>query len=163
MISCLLYSYTGWSRPPVSCRCIATGRSLIEIQNQLHPLNISPTKIWENYFQLCETPQNCTIDGVEVGFGRFSYVKVGRAIPYSKGTPTILVKWVFNYCHLYVQGSQKCIGTSKTIALHPYPTSEDYQISFQSCLLHMLQENVGYGHNPPILLLMLNVYQKPQM
>lgn len=47
---------------------------------------------------------NGSFEGVGVGFGKNSYVKVGRAVPNSKGlwTHAILVKRVFNYWHLFV-------------------------------------------------------------
>lgn len=98
--------------------CIAIVRSLMDVQIICNPLfrphihipvlyirysiHISNTKIRENYFQLSETPLNGACKGVEVGFGNFSCVKVGRAISHSKGLCiyTILVKTLFNYCHL---------------------------------------------------------------
>lgn len=44
-----------------------------------------------------------------------------------------------------VQVTSKCtnIGTLNIIALHPFPTSEDYQIVFQNYSKHTLQENMG--------------------
>lgn len=43
-----------------------------------------PQRIHKNYFQLRETYQNGTFEGMGVGFGNCSYVKVGRGIHHSK-------------------------------------------------------------------------------
>lgn len=63
-----------------------------------------PRSLQENNFLIRETPQNGNLGGRGVGFGKFSYVKVGHATPNSKGhcTLTIFVKRVLNYCHSYV-------------------------------------------------------------
>lgn len=43
-----------------------------------------PQRIHKNYFKLCETYQNDTFEGMWVGFGNCSYVKVSRVIHHSK-------------------------------------------------------------------------------
>lgn len=81
-------------RQTIFLLCIATVRSLVR--------NPKPTAtpFTTNLRKLFSTPR-CG------GFGKFSYVKVGCLIPYSKGF-NILVKRVLNYCHpYYVQGSLK--------------------------------------------------------
>lgn len=43
-----------------------------------------PLKIWQKYFKLCKIPQKRPFEGM-ASFGKFSYAKVGCAIPHSKG------------------------------------------------------------------------------
>lgn len=38
----------------------------------------------ESYFQIRDKPQNGTFEGLGVGFVKFSYLKVGRAVPHSE-------------------------------------------------------------------------------
>lgn len=75
------FIYTGRGRPT----CVRYIACLIEVQKPTTTCIFCSWKFQENFSHFCETPQNGTFVGVGVGFGKFSYVKVGSAIPHSKG------------------------------------------------------------------------------
>lgn len=105
-------------------RCTVTIQSLIDVQIKLQ------TRLYFIHYKLIEKiifkPLKCpkmVFWGGGVGFGKFSYVKVGCVIPHSKGfgTHIILVTRVVNYCYPYFQNVKcKNVGALSIIYCFAY-------------------------------------------